>query len=306
MPSVSETYVKAIFCSDLHFSHKVPVARSVEEDWYEVQGGYLKQLLDLGEKHKAPIIVAGDIFDKWNAPVELTNYLIQRIHTPIYAIPGQHDLPHHSMEIMEKTAYWNLVCAGKIINIEVEFPQVIDNLRIWAFPWGTDLSPCPKDNGLMINIALVHKYIWKKGYTYPDAPEENEIHNISKKLKGYDVSVFGDNHKGFLVKLQQYVWLLNCGTFMRRKIDEKEYKPSVGLYYSSGEIKLYYLDTKKDKFLDSSELKNILSEKNFISFMEELNALTDTGINFEESLRKVMRDLGVSKNIRRIILECLE
>ena len=45
--------------------------------------------------------------------------------------------------------------------------------------------------------------------------------------------------------------IFNCGCLMRRKSDEIDYKPQIGLLLESGEIKLYFLNISKDKHLDT-------------------------------------------------------
>jgi len=294
----------AILCSDLHFSHKAPIARSVESNWYTTQKRYLDQLQNLAEKHNAPIVCAGDIFDKWNAPVELVNFLLTNIKQPIYAVPGQHDLPYHSKECYEKSAYRTLELAGKIINIEVEFPAIHKDLRMWAFRWGQKVVPCQEKHGLFLELAVVHQYLWIGKHCYPDAPGSQKVTRNLSRFKGYHCAIVGDNHKRFLYKTEDFQ-LLNCGTFMRRKIDEINYKPKVGLLYSDHTIKKHKLDTKEDKFLLQEDIKKLLPE-NSMAFLEELQSLSDTGISFKEVMVQTMKKLKVSENVRRIILEVME
>src|SRR5574340_1610341 len=75
----------AILCSDIHLSHRPPLARACEDDWYGVQAGYLQQVFTLaGDVGKprgmrgVPIVIAGDIFDKPQPPVELVNFALRQ------------------------------------------------------------------------------------------------------------------------------------------------------------------------------------------------------------------------------------
>src|SRR5262245_60331644 len=96
----------AIVASDLHLSHKAPSARA-EKDWYEVMTEHLTELNQLKYKLKVTVLYAGDIFDTWDSPAELINFAL--LYLPRgYAIAGQHDLPHHQMSSIEKSALFTL------------------------------------------------------------------------------------------------------------------------------------------------------------------------------------------------------
>jgi hypothetical protein len=60
--------IVAIVCSDIHLKHKPPLCRWGEDDWYEAMQRPLLQLQHLADKYDAPILYAGDIFDRWNPP----------------------------------------------------------------------------------------------------------------------------------------------------------------------------------------------------------------------------------------------
>jgi len=127
--------VIAILCSDIHLCHTPPVARSAEPDWYVAMERQLDELRAVAEQHGAPIVCAGDIFDRWNSPPELINFAIQS-SPKMHSIPGQHDLPHHRYEDMQRSAYWTLVAAGVLTDLGT-VPKVVSNwLAVHPFPWG--------------------------------------------------------------------------------------------------------------------------------------------------------------------------
>lgn len=297
----------AILCSDLHLSHKAPIARS-EEDWYEVMKRQLEQLdACIWTIGKLPIICAGDIFDRWNPPAELINFALEYLPSGIYAIPGQHDLPYHSYEDIKKSGYWTLVASGKIKNLppkELVEVQGLSPLVLHGFPFGVDIERSHKPNDLLLNMAVVHKYVWHKSAGYTGAPEEGRIGNLEKDLKGYDVAVFGDNHSPFHCKVGKcQVW--NCGGFFRRKSDEKDYEPAVGLLYKDGRIERKPLDISKDKFSDvPDQFKG--NQINLESFLDELQTLSDTTISFEEALNFYMDKEKTPKSVRDIILKSVQ
>lgn len=304
--------VIAILCADLHLSLKPPVARSTEEDWLEKQACYLGELKTLGIHHDAPIVCAGDIFDKPNSSAELINFALDYL-PQMYAIPGQHDLVHHSWEDRKKSAFWTLALAGKIgvicPDLIVEPTREDDSsygtgLQLHGFPWGFPITPLDKrdTNDLMFDLAVKHAYIYTdKTPGYLGAPIEQHYRCYAKELKGYDAAVFGDNHKPFSVTTEHGCRIFNCGGFMRRKMDEIDHKPSVGLLHPDKTITRHYLDVSDDKFLDPKQMVKGISSENMDELMAELGKLTDTAINFFDALRQALDKDDVKTSVKTII-----
>jgi len=283
----------ALLVADIHLSHKPPVARSAEPDWYAAMKRPLQQLGDLKEELQVPILCAGDIFDRWNSPPELINFALKNL-PPMVAVPGQHDLPHHQIEDLYKSAYGileevEIVCT---VGQMKAFPTKIEKggkitefLRVWGFPWGAKLKPLEASpiEAKTLDVALIHSYCWidKKGY--PGAPQEQMAYGYRKKMEGYTVLAFGDNHQHFQYdypSLNQTVY--NCGTLIPRKIDERHHKPSVGILLANGNINKHVLDTSKDKWLNIEEEK-VLKETyiNMESFINQLSSLEQDALDFQ-------------------------
>lgn len=307
--------VVGIVCSDIHLSHKCPVARSVEPDWYYAMARPLLEIDRLREVYGGvPVVCAGDIFDHWKSPPELINFAIDYLPNGMYSIPGQHDLPFHSLDDIKKSAYWTLVHTQSIINLPARSAMHASaNLRLWGFPWNVPVElekddVHPEDVKYTIGdgpirLAVIHAYNWRKGHSYPGAPVEGGCIRWQKKTKLFDASVFGDNHKGFMFGKN----MMNCGTLMRRKIDEKKYQPQVGLITKWGKIIPHYLDTSEDLFIDEKDLTE-LAEKTLEvgQLVTELSGLGDKGLDFMESVKRYCTKNGIDKAVRRIILEAME
>jgi len=318
--------VLAIFLADIHLSLKPPVWRSAEPDWMEAQKLVLSEVCGLQKLFECPVFCAGDIFDRnrknadgWNAPAELINFAIRVLPDNIYAIPGQHDLPNHQYDDIERSAYWTLVKANKIKDIHPGGITIVNqHLVLSAFPPGFGVKLFEKEkwkhgchNVLSMNdiiVAVVHDYIWIPGYSYPNAPDEKRIKmykNDYGKQYGYDVIVYGDNHKGFSKKVGETT-IFNCGTLMRRKSDEIDYQPQVGLLLESGEVIPHYLDTSQDKYITAAEA--IVKETLEMSeFMDELEKLGKTALDFVDAMKEYMHRAGrMSSEAKQIILNAME
>lgn len=301
--------VVGIFCSDVHFSENPPVARSVETDWFKVQERYCEQLYDLHRKYNAPVFIAGDLFTRWDSRAHLISQVISWIKPfKPYCIPGNHDLPGHNYLELLKSAYWTLVQADAITHLSPGGTDTIGSLIIHPFPYGHKVVPPNLKTSLCLNVALIHDYIWSHGTGYIDAPEGQRLKYWKKKLEGYDIAVFGDNHKPFLIKGENRCSVLNCGSLMRLNSDQVEHKPIVGLLYSDGEMRKHYLNCEQDKFLDAgAELKEIEKglEIDLSEFTEELQNLQSERLDFTKVVLRWMEKHSIPPQIRTVILRAI-
>jgi len=292
----SENPVVAIAVSDLHITADSPIARSGEPSWAEVLKRQFDQLKQISFEHSAPIICAGDIFDRWNTPAEGISLALEYMPR-VYAVPGQHDLPYHSLEGIHRTAYGVLMRAGKIENLEQGSPRVVAGppgcrpLRLHGYPWGTIAAPKtqnpPRKDSGCLEIAVVHAYCWFKEAKHPEAAPMSELSCFGQVLKGFDVAVFGDNHKPFNAQTQTGCQVINCGSFFRRKSDEYLHQPRVGLIHQDGSIESLLLDVSKDIGVAESKekwptTKELLSVSEFV---ENLRPTNKHSFDFVEALR---------------------
>lgn len=296
--------VVAVLCGDIHLSAKPPVFRSNESDWYATQAGYLEQLRNLAQEFSAPIVCSGDVFDRWNSSAELINFALK--HFPdCYAVPGQHDLPYHAYKDLHRSAFWTLVEAKKITLLRPGVPACTGCVRLHGFPWGSEVRPLADPHDLYVEVAVIHAYIWSKGTGYPSAPKDKRIKSWKPLLQGYDVALFGDNHTPIDYATEQLT-IFNPGSFMRRKKDERNHNPSVGLLLSTGGVKRRVLDVCDDVFVGGA-LREAEDRQATIDFIHDLSSLaSDPSLNFAEAVSRYLTDNPVTEGAKKIILEALE
>lgn len=294
--------VLALLSSDLHCRSLVPTSRA-EKDWYGVMLNYFNQIRALQEKHKTKIwIVAGDIFDRYAANPELINFLIDNM-PKCHTIPGQHDLPLHVYEDMSKSGYGTLVRAGIITDMRTaDNPHRFDRFNVYAFPWNHEITPIRE--GVGISLAVIHAYIWTKDTGYPNAPVEQKAGAYKEKLKGYRCSVWGDNHKNFLIGNPNEFQILNCGGFIPVKSDERNHKPVVGLLHDDGGITTELLDTSKDEW-QIEEKAEPLGFMDNSGFVHSLKTLGLNSLDFREAVDHAMSVECVNEGVRKIVSEIL-
>jgi Calcineurin-like phosphoesterase len=291
----------AIACADIHLSLNPPLARKGEEQqpggWFAAMARPLKELEDLKmDLGGVPILMAGDLFDRHNPSPELINFAMD--HLPeMYAIPGQHDLPFHSYADIEKSAYWTMVKHERIHHID-SFVRFGPH-KVTGFGWGRKVEPTTNPPGL--NIALVHEYTWMEGAGYLGAPHSQKV--CPSRYDGYDTVIIGDNHISWESTFLNGANVFNCGGFYRRKSDEVNHRPRVGLIHSNGSVESHYLDCSKDILVPTANQEQAIVSSEVAAFVARLRSLQGMSLDYREELVRAMRD--ESAEVRKILVEAL-
>lgn len=291
----------AVVCSDLHLTLHPPACRA-ETDWLAVQRQYLRTLRKIAGN--LPVLCAGDIFDRWGPPPELIRFAINELPTDMVCIPGQHDLPNHRLDLMHRSGYGVLVAAEKIQHLDE--PMAIGDLLVFGSAWDQPI-PVPKPTQRPA-ILLAHRYVWAtEKQAYPGAPESACLGNFKKALAPYEAAIFGDNHKGFSVQCGKCA-VFNCGGFLRRKADERQYQPRVGILKWSPDgvvVEPVLLDCTNDKFL-AAEKEQTETPVDLKDFLDQLENLGEHGLDFRETVTNYLRGAELSARAKEIVLEALE
>jgi DNA repair exonuclease SbcCD nuclease subunit len=268
----------------------------------------LREVRELSERNDAPIFYAGDIFDRWTAGPEVINFAIKEL-PPGYAVPGQHDLPNHAYNQMHRSAYGTLVAAKAIRNVEHKKPIVIASpggrIEVHGFPWGAELTPVTPTKDVT-KIAMVHRYVCTKETSYPGAPEDSKASWAARKLKGFDVAVFGDNHQGFIIPGKPTI--CNCGGFMRRRTSDRDYRPGVGLLLEDGRVVRHRFDLSEEHFVEKTEeelsVERTLDVSTFVGSLKDIG--DNDALSFEAALIRFIRGNGISKGAADIITKATQ
>lgn len=300
--------VIAILCADIHLSINPPRARREEPDWFQAMKKALDAVAEVAAYYDAPILCAGDVFDHWKADPHLINFAL-RYMPEMYATAGQHDLPLHNIDLIEKSAFWTLCLAGRIIPAITREPVMAGNgVIIHGFPWGRKLTALKKKVKGKYHVALVHDFFWRKGYTHPKAPRSQHMSKYKELAAGYHAVVFGDNHKGFKASLSGVpAW--NCGTLMRRTEDDKEYLPRVGLLCASGKILTHSISYKNEKFKtleEDFEGERRMSTNDMADLLHGLREAQAHNFDYVEAIEFLMERYSVENTVRKILMEALD
>ncbi len=312
--------VIAIAVSDIHLSLAPPLARMAEPDWLAAQKRVLDQVGELSQEWRCSVLCAGDVFDRWNAPPELINVVIEclgRWAGPMVAVPGQHDLPLHRMEDIERSAYWTLVKAGVVQDVRGEGKTMTLSRGmglITGFGWGQSIQPCSKKqvgvgmllpSGDCIQVCLSHQYVWTRNARFLGAPTEANVGNVTGTSRGYDVVVFGDNHKPWIDSRCKAV---NPGCLIRRKQDEREQTPHVVYILDDGSAKLVPLDAEQDQWTDPypTVTLSLQNQDRLERFLEEVAGLDFEVIDFRDVLQRYLDRTEMLEWERKVVIQLME
>ena len=306
----------AIFCSDIHLSQSPPALRSQEPDWFKAMARPLRELRKLQDSLDVPIFCAGDVFHKWNASPEVINFAIDNLPENFHAVPGQHDLPHHSIEELRKSAFYTLLKTQYISSFVPTCRWSVSSGRmtrkkiaVFGYPYGSLLGPCPIKEKDTICIAVAHHFVWKMDKGYPGAPREGLVSAVEASLKGYDILVFGDNHQGFLHHTSKGVTVFNCGSLMRRTAKDLESHPMVGVLTKAGDIFPVMLDVSSDSYTHTGgdlSVEGDAQEKLLRDVLEEVGKMRSGLVGFEEIAKRALRRGALSEKARQILIDVFE
>lgn len=293
-----------IVTSDWHIRSSTPENR--KDDFLLTQEKKIKFILEKSVKHKAPIIIAGDIGDKpkWE------NWLLRKYISlfkshpeKIYALPGQHDLPGHRLDQLKQSALGVLIASKAVSPLLKEL--IIGDYLISPFPFGKKIKP-PHLIKNKKHIAVIHTLVSK---TKLWAGQENFISakNLLRKYN-YDFIISGDNHQSFY-ECYKNKTLINPGSLMRTTIGQKDHLPKCYLInLSEGSIQKIFLPIDfSSNVLNVEEIENKnKKDKRIKAFVNSLNSDFEFKIKFSENLKKFFFKNKTNRRVKDRIFTCLD
>ena len=290
----------AILVSDLHIRETIPECR--KDDFMLAQERKYAWLRELQTKYDVPILVAGDVFHHWKPSPWLIGWTLRNLPDGIIAIPGQHDLTSHNLDMVEKTGIYVLAEAGKIELLTDSSVYNYNELCIQGFPWGVELTPATPCKSIQFPIALVHKLVYKGTPPFPGAENVGGTGKaLLKSMSGFDLILTGDNHQTFTETLGESI-LVNPGSFTRQTAAQVDHQPSVFLWFAEDNTVEQVFVPINDAAVSREHL--IVAEERderIDAFVTSLNKTVDLGISFEENMIEILAKNTVPKEVHTII-----
>jgi DNA repair exonuclease SbcCD nuclease subunit len=274
--------VDAIICSDIEIRSYKPLCR-LDENYFKTFRRKILFIKKLQKKYNCLILDGGDLFDKKykvNPSNELLLYAIKNLPNLI-TIPGNHDLPGHSIKNFKKSPLAILQEVGRIKVAGLD-PIEIGNISIYGFPYGEEINQIKLDKK-RINVALVHAMIYENSPPFPGCVGFSGK-ELLKMLPGFDLIVSGHNHQSFIVKMQNRL-LVNPGSLLRNDADQIDFEPRVFLW-GAKENQLTPVKIPIIKNLVSRQhlVEKEEKEERLSALIEKLGKTKQFDLNFEKNL----------------------
>ena len=126
--------MRMIITADWHIRATRPRCR-IDKDWIETQRKALNQIVEISKEKNASVMVVGDLFHSNSDTSFECIQMIQRMADELgelYILAGNHDLPYHSSENIEKSAIGVLLKSQNIFSIKnwFEDSEWYNNLKL--------------------------------------------------------------------------------------------------------------------------------------------------------------------------------
>ncbi len=289
--------VDAILTADIHLTETTPISRT--DNYVEAQDRKLAFLKQLETQYDCPVIDAGDIFDYWKASPWLIARAYKNLPSEIYTIPGNHDLPEHSMQQYEKSALHVLEVALAIRRLS-KTPYDRHDFTIAGFAYGEKLEDVNAD------IVVIHDLVYEGNPPWPNAVgyQPKDLFKIFTKPR---LILTGHYHMALVAKSKDGRLVVNPGSMMRMTIVQKDYKPRCYLYnFDDNEVEPVYFPIEEEVFDDRHIVEPKEKEERLSAFIEKLNMEWDLRLSFRANLETFFKKNKVNRKVEELIWQSLE
>lgn len=288
---------KMIISADWHIRNTRPRCRT-DEDWMLTQKNALNQIRRYANDKEVPVFVVGDLFhtvgDTSMQCVTLIQNMARRLRKGLYILCGNHDLPFHSSENIERSGVGVLLSSNKIERIKDWF---IDNE---VEDYSAEDFDCDTSDA---EIVFKHVLCFPDMKSMPPNVNAMCAKDLLEEYPSAKWIFTGDYHRNFhYEKKGRHV--VNSGCLLRQASDMKDYQTG-----------FYYVDTDKnivefvpiidsDSFIDDSY---IIKEKEKIGRIEEfadsVTKVKKLSLDFLDNVEKSLMEQDFSDDLKDVVKE---
>ena len=327
--------MKIICTGDWHLTGTPPTTR--RDQYAESQKDKINQILEMSRglqsltsrstvNYNGLIIQPGDFFDKPREPYWVVYQYGSMLESiPFLSLPGQHDLHYHvdnlkntPLGLMTKICRRMQLIPNHKLVLEYDGTKPYTDERdvrmlrpkvcVYGASWGHEVPEVQDPEAF--NILVTHQMIVDEKLWY-DQQEFSYGNIFLRKHPGYDLVVSGDNHHFFVCKTdgEKKRYLVNCGSLMRSKSDQKDHEPAV-VIVDTDERSLEVVKLKVLPYEQVFDEERIVREKqrdaNLDAFVEKVKGGgevkdTDFLANLREYVSKNKVDPEVVEEISLIL-----
>jgi DNA repair exonuclease SbcCD nuclease subunit len=297
-----------LITADWHLRTSLPRCR-LDEDWMETQRKALRLIGKYsGRYDNCPIIVIGDIFHSNNDVSHELITMVQDFAVSIkpailYLIPGNHDLPYHSMDNIHRSAIGILLNSDNIKSASalryIETGANNERLAISAEPFGMEQKKdCP--------YVFEHILCFPDKKSIPPGAEGATPQGLLKKYSDAHYIFTGDYHQFFEYHNGDKL-VCNPGCLLRQAADLAEYKSGIVLFDSfTGAIKRLLIRDDSELVTDEYLEKQAFREGRIEAFIEKMKNNEGVTLDFIFNVKTKLQLKKVPLKVKELVEKLLE
>lgn len=297
--------MRFICTADWHIRATRPRCR-IDEDWIQTQRQALAQVVKISKVKKAPVLVVGDLFHS-NSDVSFECIqMIQQMADELgelYILAGNHDLPYHSSENIEKSAIGVLFKSLNIFPIKEYFEKLYYNS-------GEGINYSAKNfdeqDYKFAHVVFKHTLVFPDAKSIPPNCDGTTAKELLEEFPNAEWIFTGDYHKHFHYE-KNGKHVVNSGCLLRQASDFKDYQCGV-----------YFVDTDKNivefiPIIDSEQLIDdsyILQEnereERIDNFVQKLKDTESVSLDFLANVENALQNNDLDSELKEVVEELLE
>ena len=292
--------MKLIIAADWHIRATRPRCR-IDEDWMETQKKALKRIVKISKEKAAPVLVVGDLFHSNSDTSFECIQMVQNVADELgemYILAGNHDLPYHSSENIEKSAIGILFNSNKVHSI-FDYMDALDEYTFSA-------SNFDEEDNKDAEIVFKHTLVFPNEKSIPPNVDAPIAKDLLSEFPNAKYIFTGDYHHNFhYEKNGRHV--INPGCLLRQASDMKDYQ--CGVYYvdTEDEIVEFIPIIDNEEFVDDSYiLKQEEREQRIEDFVDKLKDTKNVSLDFVDNVQKAIKANNLDDNMINILEELLE
>ena len=287
--------IPTLICSaDWHLREDTPICYT--SDYWKDQWEAVDFISDLQKRYSCPVIMAGDMFDHWKPSPNLLRETILHIPDQLIVCYGQHDLPAHSLDLVNK-------CGIKVL-------EAAKKLRILkGVHWGQE----PKNQGDSLyfeveegkSVLIWHKMNYQGKKPWPSCTDPMAA-SLLRKYPQFSLIVTGDNHKTFSESFEGR-WLVNPGSLMRMDADQIDHRPCVYLWFAEDNtIEQVFIPIKQGVISREHLEREAERDGRIDAFVSRLDDDWEAALSFEDNLEMFFKTNQIRTSVKNIIYQSIE
>lgn len=283
--------MRILLTADWHLRDDRPLCRT-DENWIETQRNDVREVISIAENQECDEIwVLGDIFDVPRVSPELINMLIDELKkskVPVGLLEGNHDLPYHNYDNLNKCSLGILETHFKKISEMTK----IQSLSVISPAFGMD----PKE--VKSDIWCTHQLVFKDDASRPIDELGKTAQQLLDEQRDVEYIFTGDYHHGYIYKEDwdelPSRWVVTPGCLNIQKGDMKSYKPFVVVFDTSdvmNPFEQHFLEDDSENVSNEHLKIQHQRDERLERCMEAIRGSMVVELDFVENLRKSLPDM---------------